>query len=170
MDLNDPEAWRWIWLAAIVFFSVGELSVPGSFFMLSFAIGAACADVLAFAGAGLSLQWLAFVAVAAAALAVLVPLGRRLDRSTEHAKVGATRMPGRVGTVLSAIPAGPHETGLVRIEREQWRAESADGSAVAAGALVTVLRVDGTRLIVDPAAETPPAPAGSGSAGSEPGR
>jgi len=168
MDLNDPETWRWIWLGAIVFFSVGELSVPGSFFMLSFAIGAGAADVLAFAGADTSLQWLAFVAVAAAALAVLVPLGRRMDRSTPHAKVGATRLAGRAGTVLNEIPAGPHETGLVRIEREQWRAESSDGSMLPAGALITVLRIDGTRLIVSPTEEAPPAP--SESADSEPGR
>lgn len=170
MDLNDPETWRWIWLGAVVVFAVGELSVPGSFFMLSFAIGAAAADILAFSGADLSYQWLAFVGVAGAALAVLVPLGRRMDRSTEHAKVGATRMPGRVGTVLREIPEGPHETGLVRVEREEWRAESADGSAVPSGERVTVLRVDGTRLIVAPAGETPPEPAGSGSTGSEPGR
>lgn len=170
MDLNDPETWRWIWLGAIVIFSVGELSVPGSFFMLSFAIGAGAADVLAFAGSDISLQWLAFVATAATALAVLVPLGRKMDRSTQHAKVGATRMPGRVGTVLDEIPAGPHETGLVRIEREQWRAESSDGSTVPVGTLITVLRIDGTRLIVYPTDETPPATAPSGPTGSEPGR
>lgn len=169
MDLNDPETWRWIWLGAVVIFSLGELGVPGSFFMLSFAIGAAAADVLAFAGAGGSFQWLAFVVVAAAALAVLMPLGRRMDRSTQYAQVGATRMPGRAGTVLNEIPAGPHETGLVRIEREQWRAESADSSAVPAGALITVLRVDGTRLIVTPA-DAPSEPAQSEPADREPGR
>ena len=167
MDLNDAETWRWIWLGAIVLFAVGELSVPGSFFMLSFAIGAAVADALAFAGSGMSVQWLAFVVVAGAALAVLVPLRRRLDRSTAHAKVGATRWSGRVGTVLADIPPGPHETGLVRIEREQWRAESSDSAAVPVGTLVTVLRVDGTRLIVVPCAETEAA-AHSGSASPEP--
>jgi membrane protein implicated in regulation of membrane protease activity len=52
--------------------------------------------------------------------------------------------------VLSEIPAGVHATGLVRVEREEWRAESVDGSAIPAGTAVEVLRVDGTRLIVGP--------------------
>jgi len=39
------------------------------------------------------------------------------------------------------------------MEREEWRAESIDGSAVAAGETVAVVRVDGTRLIVGPVEE-----------------
>jgi inner membrane protein len=38
--------------------------------------------------------------------------------------------------------------GLVRIEREEWRAESVDGAAIPVGAAIRVVRVDGTRLIV----------------------
>ncbi|MCZ7535576.1 MAG: NfeD family protein [Acidimicrobiia bacterium] len=164
MDLNDPETWRWIWLGAVVFFALGELSVPGSFFMLSFAIGAAVADALAFAGVTASVQWLVFVVVSGASLAVLVPIGRRMDRSGAQSNVGATRWLGRTGTVLTEVPGGPHETGLVRVEREEWRAESVDGRAIVAGTHVTVLRVDGTRLIVGPADAAPPAATGSGSA------
>lgn len=150
MDLNDSETWRWIWLVATVVLAVGEIAVPGTFFMISFAIGAALAAAVAFLGAGLPLQWLCFVAGSGVALALLVPLGRRLNRTTGEAGVGATRWEGRVGVVLGPIPAGPHETGLVRVEREEWRAESVDGRAVDAGTTVRVLRVDGTRLIVDP--------------------
>ncbi len=169
MDLNDPETWRWIWLAAVVFFAMGELTVPGSFFMISFAIGAAVADGLAFSGVSASLQWLSFVVVSGAALAVLVPIGRRMDRSGAQSNVGATRWLGRTGTVLTEIPGGPHETGLVRVEREEWRAESADGRSFAVGEHVAVLRVDGTRLIVGPDTAAPPAATGPGAAESEPG-
>lgn len=150
MDLNEPETWRWIWLTATVLFAVGELSVPGTFFMLSFAGGGLVATVIAFAGAAIAIQWLGFVGVTAVSFAVLVPIGRHIDRDTSHARVGATRWAGRVAVVLDAIPGGPHATGLVRVEREQWRAESADGRPVPAGASVKVLRVDGTRLIVGP--------------------
>jgi membrane protein implicated in regulation of membrane protease activity len=37
----------------------------------------------------------------------------------------------------------------VRIEREEWRAESADGSGLDAGEPIRVVRVDGTRLVVE---------------------
>lgn len=149
MDLDDASTWRWIWLATTMLFAVGELTVPGTFFMLSFAAGALVATVLAFLDAALAAQWVGFVLTAAVALAVLVPVGRRSDRAA-HAPVGATRWVGRVATVLEAIPGGPHETGLVRVEREQWRAESEDAREIPAGSTVRVVRVDGTRLIVTP--------------------
>jgi membrane protein implicated in regulation of membrane protease activity len=148
--VDDAESWRWIWLAATVLLAMSELAVPGTFFMLSFAFGALLATIAAFLDAALALQWLAFVGGSAVALAVLVPLGRRLVRASPDAKVGATRWEGRRAVVLEPIPPGAHATGLVRIEREQWRAESADGSEVPVGATVHVLRVDGTRVIVEP--------------------
>ena len=39
---------------------------------------------------------------------------------------------------MNEIPAGKHETGLVRIDRETWKAESTNGMGVAAGATVLV--------------------------------
>lgn len=150
MDLNDSETWRWIWLVAVLALALGEIVVPGTFFMISFALGAAVASVVAFLGGAIPVQWVCFVAGSGVALALLIPVGRRLNRPTGAPGVGATRWEGRVGVVLGPIPDGPHATGLVRVEREEWRAESADGRPIEAGVTVRVLRVDGTRLIVDP--------------------
>ena len=55
-----------------------------------------------------------------------------------------------MAVVIGEIPGGTHGTGMVRIEREEWRAESIDGSPIDVGAQVEVLRVDGTRLVVTP--------------------
>jgi membrane-bound ClpP family serine protease len=41
--------------------------------------------------------------------------------------------------------------GLVRVDREEWRAESVDGAVIAQGATVRVADVQGTRLVVSPA-------------------
>ena len=147
------DGWQWFWLAAAVFLVIGEVTTPGMFFALSFAIGAVISCALAFAGVEPAIQWLAFVVVSLVSLAILVPLGRRLSGGDQAAAVGATRFSGRRAVVLQEIPAGPHATGLVRMEREEWRAESIDGSAVAAGETVAVVRVDGTRLIVGPVEE-----------------
>ena len=147
--MDEPENWRWFWLVATVFFAVSELAVPGTFFMLSFAAGALVACILAFADVGVGLEWAAFVVVSAVALAALVPIGRRINaKQVEGGKVGSTRLNGRRAVVLQEIPSGPHSTGLVRVEREEWRAESVDGAPIDTGATVVVLRVDGTRLIV----------------------
>jgi membrane protein implicated in regulation of membrane protease activity len=150
MDVNSPETWRWIWLVAVVVFALAEVFTPVLFFMLSFAIGAAAAAVAAFAGGGAVVQWILFVGVSAASLAALVPLGRRLEGRDEVHPVGANRWEGRTATVVNEIPAGKHETGLVRVDRETWKAESTNGLGVPAGATVLVTRVTGTRLIVSP--------------------
>ncbi|MBA2325196.1 MAG: NfeD family protein [Actinobacteria bacterium] len=150
MDLSSGETWRWIWLLAAAGFAAGEIAVAGTFFLLSFAIGATAAAVVAFVGGGVIAGWVAFVAVSGASLAVLFPLGRRLDARNPTPQVGAHRWEGQIATVLQDIPAGLHESGAVRIDREEWRAESTNGSPVPAGTRVVVARVAGTRLVVIP--------------------
>lgn len=131
-------------------FAVAEMTTPAAFFFLPFALGALVAALTAFAGAGVGLEWLAFVGVSGAAFAGLWPLGRRLDRQSGGPMpgVGANRLLGRQGVVLEDIPDLPHDTGLVRVEREKWRAESLNGERIAAGSTILVARVDGARLIV----------------------
>lgn len=148
--MDDPENWRWVWLAVTVGGLAGEIVTAGSFFLLPFGLGAAAACIAAFADAGLGLQWLVFVVVTAAAAAATRPLARRLDASTTSDGVGARRLIGQPGLVLGDIPAGPDETGLVRVGREEWRAQSRDGHPVVAGTRVAVVQVVGTRLVVVP--------------------
>jgi membrane protein implicated in regulation of membrane protease activity len=152
MDLDSADTWRWIWLVAAAVFAIAELAVPGTFFMLSFAAGAVAAAVVSFLGLAPVVGWLVFVGVTAGALLVLLPLGRRMNLSAPSTGngVGADRWVGRKAVVIGVIPGGIHATGLVRIEREEWRAESIDGSPVDVGTEVRVLRVDGTRLVVAP--------------------
>jgi membrane protein implicated in regulation of membrane protease activity len=150
--MDDPATWRWIWLVAAVLFTVGEVASAGSTFLLPFGIGAAVASVLAFLGVGLGWEWAAFVGVSVAVLAGLFPLRKRLDREDPQDGIGARRLLGQAGTVLQELPAGPAETGLVRVGREEWRAESLDGSAIPAGTIVKVVEVRGTRVVVFPQA------------------
>jgi membrane protein implicated in regulation of membrane protease activity len=150
--MDEPESWRWIWLTAAVLFGIGEMATPGAFFLAPFAIGAAVSAVLAFADVAIAWQWLAFVAVSGIAFAGLRPFARRLDeRAGSSEGIGSRRLIGRSGTVLEAIE--PHHPGLVRVEREEWRAEAADHEAIPAGTPVRVTQVEGTRVIVSPMEE-----------------
>jgi membrane protein implicated in regulation of membrane protease activity len=148
--MESPELWRWIWLLAAVVFGVGEMASPGTFFMLPFAVGAAVASLLAFLDLGLGVQWAAFLVVSLVILAALRPIARRLDRNEPTEGIGAKRLIGQPAHVLEDIPGGSHELGLVRIHREEWRAESVDGAPVASGATVRVVDVRGTRVVVHP--------------------
>ena len=153
MDLGSPETWRWIWLAAAVVFAVGEIAVAGTFFLLPFAAGGLAGAAVSFLGGSVALGWFAFVVVSAACSAVLWPLGRRLDRSSPRHAIGANRWVGREAYVLRDIPGGPGSTGVIRLDREEWRAESLIGLPIKAGSTVLVSRVDGTRLVVVPLEE-----------------
>jgi membrane protein implicated in regulation of membrane protease activity len=145
--MDSPEDWRWVWIVATAVFAIGELTSPGSFFMLPFAIGALVATVLAFLGVDVVIEWLVFVGVSLAVLVALRPLAHRLNRSVDDTGIGSRRLLGHTAVVLRDIPAGG-DVGLVRVDREEWRAQSTDGSAIPTGTAVRVADVQGTRVIV----------------------
>jgi membrane protein implicated in regulation of membrane protease activity len=153
MDVSSPDTWRWIFLVVAVAFTVGEVVVAGSFFLLPFAVGALAAAVAAFLGLSVVVDWVVFVVVSASSSAVLWPLRRRLDSRTPRHAIGANRWVGREALVLRDIPGVAGGTGLVRLDREEWRAESMIGVPIPAGSTVLVSRVDGTRLVVLPLEE-----------------
>lgn len=152
--MDSPDEWRWVWIIATAVFAVGEMATPGSFFLAPFAIGAFVAAILAFADVSVTIEWTVFLIVSIAALAALRPVARRLDRAAVDHGIGSRRLVGTRATVLKAIP-GDAELGLVRLEREEWRAQSTDGTPIPVGATVRVADVQGTRVLV--AAETLPA-------------
>jgi len=153
MDMGSAETWRWVFLVLAVGFTVGEIAMAGTFFLLPFAAGAAAASLAGFAGAPVGIEWLIFVVISAAASAVLWPLRTRLDNRNPRSEIGANRWVGRQAYVLKDIPGTVGETGLVRLDREEWRAESLVGVPIQAGSTVLVSRVDGTRLVVLPLEE-----------------
>lgn len=144
----DAEAWRWVWLTAAVAGVVGEIATAGTFFLLPFGIGAAVACILAFASIAIGVQWLAFVLFSLAAFAATRPLAKRLDARCAPSGVGASRWIGQTGFVTREIQR--HEDGIVRIQGDEWRAESRDGVRVPTGSKVLVVEVTGTRLVVLP--------------------
>lgn len=155
MNLDSPDTWRWIWLVTAAALGVAEAVTPIAFGFLPLALAAALAAVLAFAGVALPIEWIAFVLGGAAAYAVLLPIGRRIAHGhSGPSSVGAQRWVGRQAHVLETIP--PHGTGLVRLDREQWRAESGIDTPIPVGSTVLVTRLDGTRLEVVPLELAPP--------------
>ena len=151
----DAEIWRWIWLVAAATFAMGEMALAGTFFLFPFAIGATLAAIVSFLGAGVGLSWGAFVVGSGASFAALRPLVRRFDKDEPVDGIGARRLIGQAGVVLEDIPAGG-DLGLIRVNREQWRAESADARAIPAGVPVKIIEIRGTRAVVWPTSELDP--------------
>jgi membrane protein implicated in regulation of membrane protease activity len=135
----------WLWMGLAAIFIIGEIFTEG-FFLLWFGVGAILAGLLAIFGAGPAWQWAAFVV----ASAVLFAVSRRFaDRFTHKQPpgIGADRLIGRLGVVLEDID-NLENVGKVRIDKEEWRAESDDDDRIAAGTRVQVVRLDGTHAVV----------------------
>lgn len=135
----------WIWIILAAFFVVVEVFTAG-FFILWFGIGAAIAGILALLGVSVVWQWVAFVIVSG----VLFVISRRFaERFTKKQPpgIGADRFIGKIGIVLEDIN-NIENVGRVRIDKDEWRADSESDGVIPKGTKVIVTRLDGTHLVV----------------------
>jgi len=141
------DSWFWLWLVAAVVLSVAEIFTAG-FFLLPFGIGAAVAALLSYFGVSVGWQWVAFLGVSALSL---FSLRRFSDRMTHEPpqKVAGNRLIGKEGAVIERID-NHINTGRVRVEREEWVADSEDDVIVEAGTRIRVTGVVGAHLVVEP--------------------
>jgi len=143
---------RWAWLIIAMFFFLAEVVTAG-FVLAAFGVGALAAALIAFLGLDLIWQMLGFVVVSTAAVLLSRRFAERVS-SDQPQNVGVDRVLGKQAVVLEAIDP-ISASGRVRVEREVWRAQSVGDVPIPVGAVVDILAVEGTRLIVRPAA--PPA-------------
>lgn len=140
----DIELWV-VWAIFAAILVVGEIFTAG-FFLLLFGVGAAVAAVLAYFKVDFAIQLGAFVVVSGA----LIPFSRKfaaMVTKESPERVGADRHVGKTAVVIEAIDPKAAR-GRVKVEGDEWRAESDDDSPVEEGKYVEVIRVTGTRLIV----------------------
>ena len=139
------DIWVWIWVVLAAAFTIAEIFTAG-FFLLPFGIGAAVAGAMAYFGIALGWQWAGFLIVS---IALLLSLRRFADRVTHEPpeRMGADRLIGKRGVVIEGIEPGDG-AGRVRIEREEWRADSLGLEPIQAGEHVIVDRIVGTHLVV----------------------
>lgn len=133
----------WMALAAICI--VGEIFTAG-FFLLWFGIGAAVAGVLALFGAGMVWQWVSFIVISGVLFAVSRRFGERVTKK-QPPGIGADRTVGKQGIVLEDID-NTNNSGRVRLEKEEWNADSDSGAIIQKGSRIEVVRLEGTHLVV----------------------
>ncbi len=135
----------WIWAALALIFFIAEIFTAG-FFLVCFGIGALAAVILAVLNFHVIWQLVAFIVVSLVALAFLRPMAMRMATHVANPG-GIDRVIGKQAVVLEEInPLAA--TGRVRIEREEWRADSY-GPVIPKDAVVVVLEVAGTRVMVE---------------------
>ena len=159
--MDNPAVWAGIYLAIAAAFGVGEILMPGTFFLMPFAAGGVAAAVVSLLGAPLLASMPVFLVVSFAVFLGLRPLARRLEADTpDVAGIGSNRLVGTTGTVLRPISIEADEAGMVKVGGEEWRAAAHDDEPIAAGSRIRVVAVRGTRLVVERAdrAELPGLP------------
>jgi membrane protein implicated in regulation of membrane protease activity len=137
---------EWVlWMLAAGLLAVGEMFTLG-FFLGPVAIAAVTSAIVALAGGGVALQWVVFIAMSAASLAVLRPIARRHLRTPMQLRTGTAALVGRPAVVLERVDG---TGGQVKIGGEIWSARSFDDDAAyEPGTRVEVLKIDGATALV----------------------
>jgi len=134
-----------IWFAVAVLFVIGEIFTAG-FFLLWFGIGAAVSGILALLGVGPVVQLTVFVVLSGILFASTRKLADRITGS-QPPGVGADRFVSKPGVVIVEINP-QNNTGRVRVDYDEWRAESETGEVIPEGTPIFVTGIEGTHLIV----------------------
>jgi membrane protein implicated in regulation of membrane protease activity len=138
------DAWV-IWLIVAVAFGVGEIATLG-FFLAPFAGGALVAALVAGAGGGAVLSWIAFLVVSVVLLAALRPVAIRHLKQAPSLRTGTAALVGHMATVVERVG---RDEGCVRLDGEIWTARAYDDDQVyEPGTRVQVLEIKGATALV----------------------
>ena len=142
------EPWH-IWVILAVALFVLEIFTPG-FVLAAFAVGCLASALGSAAGLSLPLQLFAFsVGTLTAFLGIRPLVLQKLHPGDQAFRSNVDALLGKTARVLEAVDPGS-DTGRVNVAGEDWKAVSATGKPIATGSTVTVVEVDGTKVVVVP--------------------
>ncbi|GAA1368022.1 NfeD family protein [Streptomyces beijiangensis] len=140
----DIEAWVW-WLIGAVGLGIPLVVTAMPEFGM-FAVGAVAAAVVAGLGGGVVSQFLVFVIVSVALIAVVRPIANRHRAQRPELATGIEALKGRQAVVLERVDGNG---GRIKLAGEIWSARTLDaGQSFDAGQQVDVVEIEGATAIV----------------------
>lgn len=136
-----------VWVVLMVVFLVVEAATAG-LTCIWFAIGSLAALIAALFDAQLWLQIVWFLVISFVTLYYTRPLVKKYVNSRSQ-PTNADMVIGKEALVTEDID-NVEATGAVSVGGKVWTARSADGGRIKSGAVVSVLRIEGVKLIVEP--------------------
>ena len=136
-----------VWVVIMVVFLVVEAATAG-LTCIWFAIGSLAALIAALFDAQLWLQIVWFLVISFVTLYFTRPLVKKYVNSRSQ-PTNADMVIGKEALVTEDID-NVEATGAVSVGGKVWTARSADGGRIKSGAVVSVLRIEGVKLIVEP--------------------
>lgn len=143
----DQIGWL-VWVAAIVLFGIVEAATV-SMVSLWFVGGALAALIAQLLGAAWGVQIVVFLAVSIILLACLRSFVRRFVTPRQTA-TNTDAVIGREAVVTEEIN-NLLATGALKLDGKEWTARSTDGEILAVGTVVTIVKIEGVKLLVEPA-------------------
>lgn len=134
-----------VWVVIMVVFLVVEAATAG-LTCIWFAIGALAALIAALFGAPIWLQLVWFFVVSVFTLYFTRPLVLKYVNSRSQ-PTNADMVIGKEALVTEAID-NVESAGAVAVGGKVWTARSENGEPIEVGSIVTVLRIEGVKLIV----------------------
>ena len=126
-----------LWTLISVLALILEVS-SGTFYLLCFAIGAACAIVSSLLAIPFWMQVLVFIVFSAISVYAVRPVVvRYLHKEGQSRPSNADALLGREGLVIEPIAEG--QPGYVRVDGDEWKAVSAAGEPIEVGTRVRVV-------------------------------
>lgn len=133
------------WAVLFVFLLIIELATMG-LTTIWFAGGAAAAFICSMLGFGSMVQIVAFFAVSILLLVFTRPFAvRYINRN--RTKTNVESLVGADALVLEDVD-NIRETGCARLEGKEWTARSVEGDMIPKDTVVTVVRIEGVKLMV----------------------
>jgi membrane protein implicated in regulation of membrane protease activity len=137
-----------VWFVAALLLFVAEMIAPG-FWLLSVAVGALAAGLVALVLPGVLAPALTFAAGTLLSLLGIRPfLLRHLHPTGSELRTNVDALAGKLGIVSERIDPGTGK-GRVLVEGEDWRAAALMDVPLEPGTRVMIVRVEGATLYVD---------------------
>lgn len=136
IDYLNSHFWL-VWTLITVLALILEVST-GTFYLMCFAIGAACAIIASLLCFPFWMQVVVFIVFSTLSIFAVRPFVLRYLHSHEDGRLSnADALIGREGLLIE--PITEQSAGYVRVDGDEWKAVSADGSDIEKGAMVRVV-------------------------------
>lgn len=132
---------QWLfWLIISLLCLIMEMA-SGTFYILCFAIGALFSMVGSWLGFPFLAQVVCFACFSILSIFAVRPMALKyLHRGEEERKSNADALEGREGVVIEEVQ--PQRSGYVKVDGDEWRAVSADGSLIKRGEKVRIVKME----------------------------
>lgn len=140
-----------VWVGVMIAFGILEVATV-NMVSLWFVGGAAAALIAQLLGGNVWVQIIVFFVVSIVLLACLRPFTRKYVTPNKTA-TNADKALGQQAYLTETVD-NLRGTGALKLDGKEWSARSANGDVLPEGMLVTVVKMEGVKLYVEPAQVT----------------